>query len=246
MDIPFDLDAAGGPGLGLAALAGVLVVLALVDSTSFGTLLVPVWLLLAPGRLRAGRVLAYLATVAVAYLAVGVVVMLGAGAFLDRFGDALDSRAATIVQLLLGIGLFALSFRFDPKRRRAGSGGVARWRDRVVTGSASAGWLVGLALLAVLAEIATMLPYLGALTMLTTSDLTAAGKALLLVAYCLVMVLPAVVLVLARALARARVEPLLHRVNRWFGEKATGATGWLLGIAGFLVARDAAARLWFL
>src|SRR5690606_33465234 len=125
MDIPFDLDAAGGPGLGLAALAGVLVVLALVDSTSFGTLLVPVWLLLAPGRLRAGRVLAYLATGAVAYLAVGVVVVLGAGAFLDRFGAALDSRAATIVQLLLGIGLFALSFRFDSKRaaRRAARDG---------------------------------------------------------------------------------------------------------------------------
>src|SRR5690606_27861144 len=36
MDIPFDLDAVGGPGLGLAAMAGVLVVLALIDSTSFG------------------------------------------------------------------------------------------------------------------------------------------------------------------------------------------------------------------
>ena len=94
MDIPLDLDAVGGPGLGLAAMAGVLVVLALIDSTSFGTLLIPVWLLLAPGRLRAGRVLVYLGTVAAFYLAVGIVVLLGAGAFLDRFGDALDTRAA--------------------------------------------------------------------------------------------------------------------------------------------------------
>ena len=116
MDLPLDLDAVGGPGLGLAAMAGVLVVLALIDSTSFGTLLIPVWLLLAPGRLRAGRVLVYLGTVAGFYLAVGIVVLLGAGAFLDRFGDALDTRAAAIVQLLLGIGLFALSFRFDSKR----------------------------------------------------------------------------------------------------------------------------------
>ncbi len=42
--------------------------------------------------------------------------LLGAGAFLDRFGDALDTRAAAIVRLLPGVGLFALSFRFDSKR----------------------------------------------------------------------------------------------------------------------------------
>ena len=46
------------------ALLGPLVVLALVDSTSFGTLLIPIWLMLAPGRLKAGRILVFLATVA--------------------------------------------------------------------------------------------------------------------------------------------------------------------------------------
>ena len=38
-----------------------------------------------------------------------------------------------------------------------------RWRDRAMAGESSARWLVGLALLAALAEVATMLPYLGAL-----------------------------------------------------------------------------------
>ena len=37
---------------------GSLVVLALIDSTSFGTLLIPVWFMLAPGRVRPGRLLA--------------------------------------------------------------------------------------------------------------------------------------------------------------------------------------------
>lgn len=41
-----------------------LLVLALVDSLSIGTLLIPLFLLVAPGRVRAGRVLLYLATVA--------------------------------------------------------------------------------------------------------------------------------------------------------------------------------------
>ena len=299
MDIPFDLDAAGGPGLGLAALAGVLVVLALVDSTSFGTLLVPVWLLLAPGRLRAGRVLAYLVTVAVAYLAVGVVVMLGAGAFLDRFGDALDSRAATIVQLLLGIGLFALSFRFDSKRaaRRAardgdpadgdpadgdperadrvpgGTGGepggagagpasgparpgrLARWRERALgieADAAGAGAvrtrasvlpLLGLALGAVAVEVGTMLPYLAAIGIITTSDVGWPASAGVLAAYCVVMVAPALLLLLGRLVAARAVDPLLRRLDAWLTRNATDMTGWVLGILGVLLALDAFGRL---
>ena len=84
---------------------GVLAALALVEPTSFGTLLIPIWLLLAPGRLRVSRLLTYLATVVVAYFAIGVVIMLGATAFLDAFGDALGSRTAYTVQLALGIGI---------------------------------------------------------------------------------------------------------------------------------------------
>src|SRR5690606_6981081 len=292
------LDAAGGPGLGLAALAGVLVVLALVDSTSFGTLLVPVWLLLAPGRLRAGRVLAYPVTVAVAYLAVGVVVMLGAGAFLDRFGDALDSRAATIVQLLLGIGLFALSFRFDSKRaaRRAARdgvpadgdperadrvpggtggaggtggepggagagpasgparpGGLARWRERALGIEADAAGavrtrasvlpLLGLALGAVAVEVGTMLPYLAAIGIITTSDVGWPASAGVLAAYCVVMGAPALLLLLGRLVAARAVDPLLRRLDAWLTRNATDMTGWVLGILGVLLALDAFGRL---
>ena len=54
------------------ALAASLAALALIDSTSFGTLLIPIWLLLAPGRVRAGRMLVYLGTIAVFYFAVGM------------------------------------------------------------------------------------------------------------------------------------------------------------------------------
>jgi hypothetical protein len=267
MDIPFDLDAVGGAGLGLAAMAGVLVVLALIDSTSFGTLLIPVWLLLAPGRLRAGRVLVYLATVAAFYLAVGIVVMLGAGAFLDRFGDALDTRAAAIVQLLLGIGLFALSLRFSNKRaaraaERAAADGVApvpgrmsRWRERALgieaegAGSgavrtrASVLPLMGLALGAVAIEIGSMLPYLAAIGIITTSDVGWPASAGVLAAYCVVMVAPALLLLLGRLVAARAVDPLLHRLDRWLTKNAAEMTGWVLGILGVLLALDAMGRL---
>lgn len=297
MDLPLDLDAVGGPGLGLAAMAGVLVVLALIDSTSFGTLLIPVWLLLAPGRLRAGRVLVYLGTVAGFYLAVGIVVLLGAGAFLDRFGDALDTRAAAIVQLLLGIGLFALSFRFDSKRAarkaaqsdaapsvagRPDAGGagpwtgvaagaetagpgapsspprpgrISRWRERALgieadtagTGAvrtrSSVLPLMGLALGAVAIEVGTMLPYLAAIGIVTTSDVGWPGSGAILAAYCVVMVAPALLLLLGRLVAARAVDPVLRRLDRWLTKNATDMTGWVLGALGVLLALNAFGRL---
>jgi hypothetical protein len=45
--------------------------LALLDSTSLGTLVVPLWLMLAPGRLHPGRNVPFLVTVAGFYLAHG-------------------------------------------------------------------------------------------------------------------------------------------------------------------------------
>ncbi|MCB7135010.1 GAP family protein [Cellulosimicrobium marinum] len=270
MDLPLDLGA--DAGLPLAAMAGVLVVLALVDSTSFGTLLIPVWLLLAPGRLRAGRVLAYLATVAGFYLVVGIVVMLGAGAFLDRFGDALDTRAAAVVQLLLGIGLFALSFRFDGKRaaRRAeqaaaegrtpAPGRLSRWRERALgieAGTVSGGTgpdgavrtrasvlpLVGLALAAAAIEVGSMLPYLAAIGIITTSDVGWPASAGVLAVYCVVMIAPALLLLGGRLVAARAVDPLLHRLDRWLTKNAAEMTGWVLGILGVLLALNAFGRL---
>lgn len=222
----------------LLSLAG----LALLDSTSIGTLFIPIWLMLAPGRVRAGRVLVYLATIAVFYFAVGVLILLGADSIAGWADGALDSPVALWIQLGIGVSLFALSFRFDSKRRKPG-GGVTRWRERVTAGTGSVGWLAGLALLAALAEVATMLPYLGAIGMMTTSDLGVATVVGLLAAYCVVMVLPAVVLLVGRLAARSLIEPLLQRLNKWITDKAGNATGWILGIAGFLVARDAIARL---
>ncbi|MEU7753376.1 GAP family protein [Micromonospora sp. NPDC049171] len=222
----------------LLSLAG----LALVDSTSIGTLFIPVWLLLAPGPVNARRILGYLATVAAFYLAVGLLLVWGGSRLGDALGGALDNRAVLWAQLVLGVAMLALSFRYDGKRRPR-TGGVLRWRDRATAGDSSARWLVGLALLAALAEVATMLPYLGAVGLLATSGVGAVAVVALLAGYCLVMVLPAVVLLGARVARPALVEPVLARLNAWIVSKAGGALGWILGIAGFLIARDAAARL---
>ena len=222
----------------LLTLAG----LALVDSTSIGTLFIPVWLLLAPGTVNARRILVYLGTITLFYFAVGLLLAVGGSRLADVLGGALDNRPVLWAQLVLGVGLFALSFRYDGKRRPRG-GGVLRWRDRATAGDSSVRWLVGLALLAALAEVATMLPYLGAIGLLTTSGVGVAQMVGLLAGYCLVMVLPAVLLLAARLAWPRLVEPVLVRLNAWIVRHSGGMLGWILGIAGFLLARDAVIRL---
>lgn len=218
--------------LGLvAALAG----LALLDSTSIGTLIIPVWLMLAPGRPRLGRFAVYLGTITLFYFVIGVLIVLGA----SRIVDHLDGPVALWGQLVLGVVLFAVSFRFDGKKKPD----TGKWRNRLDRGGPA---LAGVALLAGVVELATMLPYLGAIGMMSAAGLAPAQIGVLLAGYCLVMVLPAVVLLGARLAVRDRLDRVLTRISDWFAEKGASATGWVLGIAGFLVARDAIARLFFL
>ncbi|MFF5077834.1 GAP family protein [Actinoplanes sp. NPDC000266] len=221
------------------ALLGSLAVLALIDSTSFGTLLIPIWLLMHPGPVRAGRMLVFLGTVAVFYFAVGLAVALGADAFLPQITRLLDTRPVSWIQLVLGVGLFFWSFRLD-RRRGAGGGRLARWRERALSDGSAAG-LAGLALAAAAAEVTTMLPYLAAIGLLTGSGLGPGAVAVVMAAYCLVMILPALVLLGARLAAGDRLTPLLTRVGDRLAR--SNALAWIVGIVGFLLARDAAIRL---
>lgn len=93
-----------------APLAGTLGVLALVDSLSVGTLLIPVFLLLAPGRVRAGRVLLYLVTLAVFYLAVGMLFTLGLVNLVDVTQEVLTSPGGQVARLVVGAALLVGSF----------------------------------------------------------------------------------------------------------------------------------------
>ncbi|WP_033342506.1 GAP family protein [Catenuloplanes japonicus] len=221
----------------LAGLAG----LALIDSTSIGTLVIPIWMLLAP-RVRASRFLIYLATVAVFYAVVGVILVLGAEAATAAFSGLADARWVSWVQLAAGVGLFAWSFRFDGKRRR-GPGRADRWKARLTGENATVTAMIGLGVGAAALEVATMLPYLAAVGLITSADLPVAGWLVTLAGYVLVMILPALLLGGVRALARDRIAPLLERLSTWLATHTEGALGWVLGIAGFLLARDAAFRL---
>lgn len=229
-----------------ATLAASLAVLALVDSTSFGTLLIPVWLMLHP-RLRPGRVLVFLGTVGGFYLLLGVALLAGATFLLDGGAGLLDHPVVIRLQLVLGVGMLIGSFFMGkPRTDEHGQpvpGRADRWRARIMAdGGGGSGGLVTLALTAAAVEAASMLPYLAATGLLSTSGLSWPGRLAALVAYCTVMILPALILLAVRVPAGRLVEPLLRRIARWMEKNAASATGWIVGILGFLLARDALGR----
>lgn len=230
------------------ALVLLLAGLALLDSTSFGTLLIPIWLMLQQGRVRGGRLLIYLGTVAGFYFGVGLLLVATAGALVDSVAAVLadvPERPLRIGQLAAGVALFAWSYRLEERANRAGGrpGRIQRWRERSMTGTGGYRGLMGLALLAALVEVATMLPYLGAVGVLVAADLGWVTTAAVLAAYCVVMCLPALVLAAGRLLAHEWVDPGLHRLNGWLTRNSGKMLGWTVGGLGVLVGLNALGNL---
>lgn len=226
--------------------AATLTVLALVDSTSFGTLLIPIWLLLAPGRIRVGRVLVFLGAVAGVYLLLGVALVAGASALLGDLDALAEDPVVTRVQLVVGVGLLVGSFFIGGKKKDGEDrprGRLLGWRERAMGTGSGIGGLMTLALAAVALEVVTMLPYLAATGLIASTDLGMPARVVVLAGYCLVMILPALVLMAGRLVARRAVEPVLERLSRWMERHGGETTGWIVGIVGFLVARDAVGRM---
>lgn len=222
-----------------AALLATLAVLALVDSTSIGTLVIPIWFLLAPRRPSLGRMVRYLTVIGLFYLLIGLLLLVAVEAGLTRIGDGWRTDPVLWLQLVLGVALFAWSFRFSSKRPRGGGARLTRFRERAVTGEASGRGVTTIALGAGVLELPTMIPYLAAIGLLSRNDVAPVGAGLALVGHCLLMVLPALLLTLLRAGLHRRIAPTLQRVDAWLTKRADDALGWVIGIAGFLIVRDA-------
>lgn len=247
-----------------------LFILALIDATSIGTLIIPIWLLLRSEYRRAiPRVIAYLAILAFFYAVVGLLLRsgwdLGAALIPEGF---FQQPALRLLGLVLGAGMiiWALTYKTDAQKEAAlaktgaktgaaADTGVPRTQaDPTTTVQPDVpknlrGLLAGaldtkfgvlvLALVAGLLELPTMLPYLGAMTVLKNSGWAEPTQLIALGLYCLVMILPALLLVGVRALAGERLDGWLQRVGVKLGRYAQETLGWVVGIAGYLLIRSA-------
>lgn len=240
-----------------------LAILALIDSTSIGTLLIPLWLLLRPdARQMVPRILLYLGVLAAFYLAVGIALLGGADWAVSGMGGQSLANLPVVqwAMVLGGGGMLAYALQPNPARKAqkvaatsaqagAGSGGgtrstaEAKWRDRLSRALRSPGAIAGLAVIAGLLELPTMLPYLAAIGLLANSRLALPAGILILAVYCLVMLLPALLLLALRTAAGRRLDPLLQRVSDKMGRLAGETILWVVGIAGFLLLRAGLSEL---
>ncbi len=256
-----------------------LALLALIDGLSVGTLLIPVFLLLHPGRIRAGRILLYLATIATFYLLVGLLFLWGLVNLVDVASAFLASPTGLIIRLLVGGGLLITAFVMPTGEKTAKSGStetiarpsvpaaqeeaggrspmtpdtptttttagtrpgrITRWRERLLDPRTRGTAVMAVAIAAGVVEIATMLPYIVAMTMLADAGIDTPLRVMSLVGYCALMILPAIVLLLLRLVAAPLVQRPLERFAAWMQRTGAENTAWIIGIIGFLIARSAA------
>ncbi|WP_160320863.1 GAP family protein [Arthrobacter alpinus] len=112
-----------------------------------------------------------------------------------------------------------------------------KWQTRLSKALRSPGGMVGLALVAGLLELPTMVPYLVAIGFLSNSTLPLPGAIGLLVVYCLLMLVPALILLGLRAAAGTWLDSLIHRVSSKMSKFSGETVLWVLGIVGFLLLR---------
>lgn len=258
-----DIDIVTSFAVLLPLLAG----LALIDSLSFGTLAIPVWLMMTPGKLRASKVMIYLATIGGFYFVVGVV-LLSAARFASLQSEIDWSHPVIMLGgFVVGAGLLILSFVIEPPKSlqkestsKKASGmyiRLAAWRQSAVEDSISAldarmgqtntkqrtksgtVTLMSIAVTAGVLEVATMLPYLAAIGLLTASapalGLGFVQSSGLLAAYCVIMLVPALTLFLGRTVLRNAVSPLLERIDGWFAKNGQSTIAWVIGAVGVIL-----------
>lgn len=206
--------------------------LAVVDSINPSALVVVLWWLVRPGATP--RLLAYIAGIIIAYLSLGIAMMLGAGTLLRGFGDVLDHPVVLALQLAIGLGLLGYGV-FAPK----GKAGADVQREPHVSG------LLGMALLGMsvtVVELTTALPYFAAIALMTSAQTPAAQWLPLLLVYNLIFIAPPLALVgLNAAFGRHLQEHFAHwRLRLQAG--AREASLWVIAIAGVALAGDAASR----
>ncbi|MFZ3452874.1 GAP family protein [Arthrobacter sp. 7Tela_A1] len=269
-------------------------VLALIDSTSIGTLVIPVWLLLRRDAGKTtGKVASYLAAVGVFYFLVGIVLLSGAGGLGRMMGGGagalLETPAVQTMMIAAGAAMLLWSFKDTGRKGNTPAAPVAasgtvhsdtqgntqgsvpagvpdagtaqpdsarvsaaarrsqsaenRWQSRIGKALDSRGGLMGLALLAGVLELPTMLPYLAAVGLVTASGTGWSASAGILALYCAVMLLPALLLLLSRWLLGRHLDGPLERLRAWLTKASGEAVLWIVGIVGFLLLRAGLAGL---
>ncbi len=194
---------------------------------------------------------AYLAVVAGLYFAIGLALLEVADAATAALRSPQAHMAGVILEALVGVLLIAFAVWRSRRPKRPTSDKVHSWRERALEPNAPLRPLFTLAVSAVAIEAASMLPYIGAIALISRAELPIAGSTLLVTGYCILMVLPALVLMVLPALVltvlrragSAKLDPVLERISQWSSKSAgSPAILWAAGLVGVALIIDAAVR----
>ncbi|MBF8189455.1 GAP family protein [Nonomuraea sp. K274] len=205
---------------------GAVLGLALLDTLSPTVIGITLYLLLARPQ-RMGVLLGvYLGSVAIAYFALGVLLMLGLGAVVPL----VDDTAWAWGQAVLGVALIVGSYFIPGKNAERAPIRARSFTMRAMLLLGLGTWLF---------EFSTAVPYFGAIGIMTSADLPAVQWSPLLGVYVTIMVLPGILLLAAWA---ALGERLRERFERWQNKLSSGSrtvVSWIVWIAGCVIILEA-------
>lgn len=189
-----------------------LIGLSLLDSLSVGTLVIPLVLILRKGRIELPALLTYLTTVAIVYFLLGASFLLGFTYIADVFSAIFHTNIFSWICLILGVALALFGiFSPSPQERTAEEIDLSIGKG-IEVGRRNLPSMVLLGLGASLAEAATMLPYLAGIGIITNFNTEYAWKFAILAGYCLVMILPVLVIIFG---LKKSEESTLARIRKW-------------------------------
>lgn len=225
-----------------AAEIGALVVLAIADSTSIGTLVVPLWLMMSQ-QLRPAHIRLYLAVLGSFYWCVGLV-LLSVAQWAGSFRLLGAGPAWSWLQFVTGAMILAVGLLMDLRMSSADSPSprLQRWRTRAFRPEGARG-ICALALLAGVLELAGMFPFLAAVGIITRSDAVPVQAGIMLGGYVLIMLIPALGLLTVRIHFANRTASAFARIEASLERHADAIVGTVVVVVGGLVAADAAIRL---
>jgi cytochrome c biogenesis protein CcdA len=198
-----------------------LLALALVDSINPSAIVVTLYLL---SRERApAQVGVYVVAIFLTYLVLGVMMMLGIDALLLSLRTTGGGRLGLIVQSLIGLAMLLYA---------VGAPTTARSAPRVPPTANTYAALLFLGVTVTTMELPTAVPYIGAIALLTTADLTMARWLPLLILYNAIFVLPPVLLLVAHIVFGGRLDARYAALRARLQAGARETMLWILGLVG--------------
>ncbi|WKK60512.1 GAP family protein [Corynebacterium sp. P3-F1] len=216
-----------------------LIGLALLDSLSIGTLVIPLALILVWRSVRVPALATYLLTVAAVYFALGVAMLLGFTGLSSYVERITDTPVFPWITLILG-ALLAIYGIFAPDPVKPAPGELPKQLNKPIHTSVPK--MIALGLGASLTEAATMLPYIAAMGIISDWDTPIAGQVAAIAAYCGIMVAPTVILAAIALVAGQRFFPRLEKAVPRLQYEAKVTLLWIAAIVGiYMVANSVGA-----